>query len=83
MSEQHPLGRSTTTVTERLIAGYTAEIAARRRQLCADLLLYRRRLIDLAELDAQDLTGLTRLYRAHESQIEVLLKEFDRHDDPS
>lgn len=73
-----PPGSSCAPATRRLIEGYAAEIAARRAQLLEDRALYGGKLDDLRELDPADFTGLTKLYRAHLSQIELLLKEFDR-----
>ena len=73
-----PPGSSCAPATRRLIEGYAAEIAARRQQLLEDRALYRAKLGDLRELDPTDFTGLSKLYRAHLSQIELLLKEFDR-----
>lgn len=73
-----PPGSSCAPATRRLIEGYAAEIAARLDQLLADRKLYRSKLDDLRELDPADFTGLTKLYRAHLFQIELLLKEFDR-----
>jgi hypothetical protein len=73
-----PPGSSCAPATRRLIEGYAAEIAARHAQLLEDRDLYRSKLDDLRELDPADFTGLTKLYRAHLGQIEVLLKEFER-----
>jgi len=73
-----PPGSTCAPATRRLIEGYAAEIAARRTQLLEDRALYRLKLDDLRELDPTDFTGLTKLYRAHLGQIELLLKEFDR-----
>ena len=73
-----PPGSTCAPATRRLIEGYALEIAARRAQLLEDRVLYRSKLDDLGELDPSDFTGLTKLYRAHLSQIELLLKEFDR-----
>ncbi len=73
-----PPGSSSAPATRRLIEGYAAEIAARREQLLEDHSLYQVKLDDLRELDPADFTGLTKLYRAHLGQIELLLKEFDR-----
>lgn len=73
-----PPGSSSAPATRRLIEGYAAEIAARRQQLLDDRALYRVKLDDLYELDPSDFTGLTKLYRAHLAQIELLLKEFER-----
>ncbi|MBK8960664.1 MAG: hypothetical protein IPM80_20145 [Proteobacteria bacterium] len=73
-----PPGSSSAPATRRLIEGYATEIAARRQQLLDDRALYRGKLEDLRDLDPADFTGLTKLYRAHLTQIELLLKEFDR-----
>ncbi len=73
-----PPGSSCAPATRRLIEGYAAEIAARREQLLDDHALYSIKLNDLRELDPANFTGLSKLYRAHLSQIELLLKEFDR-----
>ena len=73
-----PPGSTCAPATRRLIEGYAQEIAARRAQLLEDRAVYRIKLEDLRELDPSDFTGLTKLYRAHLGQIELLLKEFDR-----
>ena len=72
-----PPGSSCAPATRRLIEGYAAEIAARREQLLQDRNLYHMKLEDLRELDPADFTGLTKLYHAHLSQIDLLLQEFD------
>ena len=72
-----PPGSSLAPAIRRLIAGYVDELAARRQQLLADRALYRIKLDYLAEVDPREFTGLTKLYRAHLVQIDVLLKAFE------
>ena len=62
---------------QRLVDGYAAELAARRRQLEDDFAIYSAKLRDLDQLDPLDFTGLGKLYRAHVAHIEALLQEFD------
>ena len=66
--------------TQRLIDSYATEIQFRRNQLLDDLAIYESKLRDLDQLDPLDFTGLGKLYRAHVTQIETLLTEFDDDD---
>lgn len=65
-----------TVALTRLVETYDGELEARRTDLARNRDVYRARLATLADLDPNDCSGLSRLYREHVRQIECLLLAF-------